>query len=141
MACGFPFNGSGPCGYRSPHFPLCPRPFERADFFAALVGAVSLATYLGYLSLPCTRVRPLWSPRALRPFIIAALFETTGFLLLTIGLSVGQVVFVTPIVATSPMWVVLWMTLVARDLERVHYRTILGTCLVVTGTVAISFSG
>lgn len=110
-------------------------------FFAALVGVVSLATYLGYLSLPWTRLRPLWDRKALRPFIMAALLETSGFLLLTIALSVGHVVLVTPIVATSPMWVLLWMTLIARDLERVHYRTILGTCLVVSGTVAISLGG
>lgn len=137
----FPLTAAFLAGIVSPIARYGLRLSHEPVFFAALVGAVSLGTYLGFLAMPVTRVRPLWAPQALKPFVMAALLETAGFLLLTTALSVGQVVFVTPIVATSPMWVVLWLSLVARDLERVHTRTVLGTCLVVAGTIAISLGG
>ncbi len=106
-------------------------------FFAALVGIISLTWFVGYLSLPNTE-RPVWNRKALLPFIAAGLFETLGILLLIIALSFGSVVVVSPIVSTSPMWVLLGTVLFLRDLEKVSARTLLGSCYVVGGTVTIS---
>ena len=72
------------------------------------------------------------------PFLAAGLFETLGILLVIIALSVGQVVLVSPIVATGPMWVLLGTWLFLRGIERINLRTVLGTASVIAGTIAIS---
>jgi len=54
------------------------------------------------------------------------------------ALSVGNVVVVSPIVATSPLWIVLGSWLFLRDIERLTLRTILGAVCIVAGTIAIS---
>jgi len=55
-----------------------------------------------------------------------------------VALSVGHVVLVSPIVATSPLWIVLGTWLFLRDVERLNWRTVAGAAAVVLGTVAIS---
>ena len=72
------------------------------------------------------------------PFFVAGAFETLGILLGIIALSVGQVVVVSPIIATSPLWIVLGSWLFLRDIERLTLRTVLGAACVVAGTIAIS---
>jgi drug/metabolite transporter (DMT)-like permease len=47
-------------------------------------------------------------------------------------------VVVSPIIATSPLWVVLGSRLFLRDIERLTLRTIFGALCVVAGTIAIS---
>jgi drug/metabolite transporter (DMT)-like permease len=107
-------------------------------FFAAVVGLVSLLWMSGYLLLPLGAERPVWNRRALGPFAIAGLFETLGIVLVITALSVGQVVIVSPIVATSPLWILLGTWLFLRDIERLNTRTVVGAFCVVSGTVAIS---
>ena len=110
-------------------------------FYAALVGFVSLVTLLGYLATPGIFQQLAWNRKALRPFLMAGLFETLGFLLFSAALSVGSVVFVAPIIGTIPMWVLLGAIVILRNLERVNLRTVLGTCSAVAGTIAISLEG
>ena len=107
-------------------------------FFSALVGLVSLLTFLTYQALTDALQRPIWNPKGLAPFIAAGLCETFGFLLFTAALGVGPVVLVSPMIATTPMWVLLGTALIMQDVEQLNYRTVLGTCPVVAGTVAIS---
>lgn len=106
-------------------------------FFAALVGIVSLTWFIGYLGLPVAP-RPVWKRQALLPFILAGLFETLGILLNIVALSSGPVVVISPLVATSPMYVLLGSAIFLRDLERVSFRTVLAGCCVVGGTIMIS---
>jgi drug/metabolite transporter (DMT)-like permease len=107
-------------------------------FFAAVVGLVSLIWMSGYLLLPLGTEQPVWNRRALGPFVIAGLFETLGIVLVITALSVGQVVIVSPIVATSPLWILLGTWLFLRDIERLNSLTVVGAFCVVSGTVAIS---
>ena len=72
------------------------------------------------------------------PFLLAGTLETLGILLVIVALSVGHVVVVSPIVATSPLWIVLGTWLFLRDVERLNWRTVAGAVAVVSGTVAIS---
>jgi len=72
-------------------------------FFAATVGLVSLVWMTGYLLSPLANERPVWHRQAIGPFLIAGIFETLGILLVIVALSVGHVVIVSPIVATSPL--------------------------------------
>lgn len=107
-------------------------------FFAATVGWVSLFWMGGYLLSPLARERPAWSRKALVPFVMAGIFETLGILLVIVALSVGPVVVVSPIVATSPLWILLGTGLFLRGIERLTLRTVLGAVAVVAGTIAIT---
>lgn len=106
--------------------------------FAATVGLVSLCWMAGYLLSPFGTERPVWNRRALGPFLVAGTFETLGILLVIVALSVGQVVVVSPIVATSPLWILLGTSLFLRGIESLTPRTITGAVAVVSGTIAIS---
>ncbi|HSQ14132.1 MAG TPA: hypothetical protein VLM90_13980, partial [Candidatus Deferrimicrobium sp.] len=55
-----------------------------------------------------------------------------------LALSVGHVVVVSPIVATSPLWIVLGTWLYLRGIESLTLKTIIGAVCVVSGTVVIS---
>jgi drug/metabolite transporter (DMT)-like permease len=107
-------------------------------FFAAVVGLVSLMWMSGYLLLPLGAERPVWDRRALGPFLVAGIFETLGIVLVITALSLGAVVIVSPIVATSPLWILLGTWLFLRGIERLNCRTVIGAFCVVAGTVAIS---
>ncbi len=102
-----------------------------------MVGLVSIVWYLAYLALP-TAEKPVWEKKALAPFIIAGVFEALGIWLGIASLSFGTVMVVTPIVATSPMWVLIFSTVLLRGVERVTPRIVAGTLCVVAGTVIIA---
>jgi drug/metabolite transporter (DMT)-like permease len=70
--------------------------------------------------------------------LFAGVFETLGIVLVIAALSTGPVVIVSPIVATSPLWILLGTWLFLRGIERLALRTIIGALCVVAGTVAIS---
>jgi drug/metabolite transporter (DMT)-like permease len=107
-------------------------------FFAATVGWVSLFWMGGYLLSPLARERPAWSRKALVPFVMAGIFETLGILLVIVALSVGPVVVVSPIVATSPLWILLGTGLFLRGIENLTLKTVIGALCVVGGTIVLT---
>jgi DME family drug/metabolite transporter len=107
-------------------------------YLAAVIGVVALPWLASATLLPGQKQKPVWDRRAMGPFLIAGSLETLGILLGIVALSVGQVVVVSPIIATSPLWVVLGSRLFLRDIERLTLRTIFGALSVVAGTIAIS---
>lgn len=109
-------------------------------FFTALVGVTSLSVNLGALPVIKRFQRPIWNRKGLKSLIIASLFENLGFLLFITAFGLAPVAVVSPLIATSPMWVVLATLVIFRDLERVSLRTISGTLLTVGGTIAIALS-
>lgn len=109
--------------------------------FAAIVGAVSLVTFAGYLTLAGGSNQPVWDRRAMKPFLAAAVLENMGFLLFNVALSVGPVVLVTPMVATQPMWVLVYTVVFLRGIEMITVRTAGGSLAVVAGTLAITLGG
>jgi drug/metabolite transporter (DMT)-like permease len=58
--------------------------------------------------------------------------------LVIVALSAGQVVIVSPIVATSPLWILVGTWFFLRGIESLTLRTVLGALCVVAGTIAIS---
>jgi drug/metabolite transporter (DMT)-like permease len=109
-------------------------------FFAAVIGLVSLIWIGGYLLLRTQGERPVWNRQCIGPFLLAGCFETLGILLVITALSVGQVVIVSPIVATSPLWILLGTWLFLHGIERLTLGTVLGALCVVAGTIAISIA-
>ena len=110
--------------------------------YAAVVGLSSLLVLAGYL-LITGRGKPIIWPdrRALGSFVAASLFETVGFLLFSAAVSLGPVVLIAPIMATTPMWVLVGSIVLLRDLEKVTWRTALGSCAVVAGTILLTLTG
>ncbi|MGH7875668.1 MAG: DMT family transporter [Candidatus Binatia bacterium] len=109
-------------------------------YLAAVIGIVALPWLGSYVVLPTRGERPVWNRQSMGPFVVAGIFETLGILLVIIALSVGQVVIVSPIVATSPLWILLGTWLFLRGIEGLTLRTIIGALWVVSGTIAISLA-
>lgn len=105
-------------------------------FFTALVGATSLSLSLTILPLVKRYQRPIWSFQGLKRLIIAALFENLGFALFITSFGLAPVATVSPIIALSPLWVVLAGVLIFR--KRMGWQTIIGTASTVGGTIAIT---
>jgi drug/metabolite transporter (DMT)-like permease len=55
-----------------------------------------------------------------------------------VALSVGPVVVVSPIVATSPLWILVGTGLFLRGIENLTLKTVIGALCVVGGTIAIT---
>ncbi len=110
-------------------------------YLAAVIGIVALPWLASATLLPGQKQKPVWDRRAVGPFLLAGTFETLGILLVILALSVGHVVVVSPIVATSPLWIVLGTFLFLRDVETINWRTVAGVIAVVSGTVMISLAG
>ena len=110
-------------------------------YLAAIIGIVALPWLASYIVLPTKGEQPVWNRRSIGWFLMAGAFETLGILLVIIALSVGQVVIVSPIVATSPLWILLGTWLFLRGIESLTLRTVLGALCVVSGTIAISVVG
>ena len=107
-------------------------------YLAAVIGVVALPWLASATLLPGEKQKPVWDRRALGPFLLAGMFETLGILLVILALSVGHVVVVSPIVATSPLWILLGTWLFLRGIESLTLKTIIGAVCVVSGTVVIS---
>ncbi len=106
-------------------------------FFAAVLATVAAVCLAVSLSAGGIRGRFSWNRRALWPFICAGAFETVASLFSLIAVSMGQVVAVAPLVATSPLWTQVLALLFLRGVERLNVRSVIGTVLVVAGTVTI----
>ncbi|MFQ5539842.1 MAG: EamA family transporter [Candidatus Binatia bacterium] len=110
-------------------------------FFAALLATVALTCLVVYLLLQVGAQRPVWNRKALLPFVLAGGFEALAAYLSLFAVSIGRVVVVAPIVATSPFWNMFMAIIFLRGLERVNLRTIIGTFCVVAGTISIIMRG
>lgn len=106
-------------------------------FFAAVLATVAAVCLAISLCASGIRGRFFWNRRALWPFVIAGAFETVASLFSLIAVSMGQVVAVAPLVATSPLWTQVLALLLLRGVERLNVRSVTGTVSVVAGTVTI----
>jgi DME family drug/metabolite transporter len=109
--------------------------------YSAVVGLSSLLCLGGYLLISGRGIHMVWPDRrALQSFVSASLFETVGFLLFSAAVSLGQVVLIAPIMATTPIWVLLGSILLLHDLEKVTLRTAIGSGAVVAGTILLALN-
>ena len=107
-------------------------------YLAAIIGIVALPWLASYIVLPTKGEQPVWNRQSMGWFLMTGVFETLGILLVITALSVGQVVIVSPIVATSPLWILVGTWLFLRGIESLTLRTVLGAICVFSGTIAIS---
>ena len=110
-------------------------------FFAAVLATVASVCLAASMSAGGTRERLAWDRRALPAFVVAGAFETAASLLSLIAVSMGRVVEVAPLVATSPLWTLMLTVVVLRGVERISVKSVAGTLAVVAGTVTIISTG
>jgi drug/metabolite transporter, DME family len=107
-------------------------------FFAALVGPFSLMAFAVYYWTPANNDKLVWNRRALWPFLFSGLGETMAVLFMLHAFSVGSVVTVSPITATSPIWTALLGAIFLRRVEQFTVASVIGTLSVVAGVIAIA---
>lgn len=71
-------------------------------------------------------------------FAGAGIFSATGVLLLFTALERGQVVVISPVVATNPLFTLVMAAVLLRGVERITARVVVGAVLVVTGVVVLT---
>jgi drug/metabolite transporter (DMT)-like permease len=108
-------------------------------FFTGLVGATALAFSVAVLPLITRFQRPVWTVRGVKGLIIAALLENLGFVLFVTAFGLAPVATVSPLIATSPLFVVLSALLIFH--RRLSWQTVSGAAAIVGGTVAITLAG
>jgi len=71
-------------------------------------------------------------------FVAAGIAENLGVFLILIALGLGTVSVVTPLAATAPIFVLVLSPLFLRGVERLTWRVVVGTLLIVFGVYLIT---
>ena len=103
--------------------------------FALLFGAVIMLS-LTYSDVP-RAVKG--SGRSLLPIMIAGSCSAGGVIFTYFALTRATVVVVAPVISISPLVTLVLAHLLLRNLERITWRLVLGTLMIVGGVVIIVF--
>ena len=109
-------------------------------YFAAILSIVSFVSLGPYVAVRLRTESLVLNRSAVPPFILSGFFESAGSLLSLIAVSLGRVVVVSPIVASTPLWTLILIVVFLRGIERINARTVTGTFAVMTGTISIILS-
>ena len=71
-------------------------------------------------------------------FAAGGVFSAMGVLLMFFALGRGQVVVISPVLATNPLFTLLFASIFLRGMERITPRIVLGALLVVSGVAVLS---
>lgn len=112
------------------------------DLAPPLVGSV-IALFWGTLGFAILSARNLgergdhlW--RGVAFFATGGVFSAMGVLLMFFALGRGQVVVISPVLATNPLFTLFFAALLLRGVERITPRIIVGALLVVAGVAVLS---
>jgi len=100
---------------------------------ALTVGTLSFGFLAGrQMSEPAANLR-----RGALLFAVAGLFSTLGVIFQFVALQKGQVIVVSPIANTSPLFTLIFATVLLRGVEQLTFNVFLGAALVVAGVAVI----
>ncbi len=107
-----------------------------------LVGSL-IALFWGTLGFAALSARNLGERgdhfgRASVFFIAGGIFSAVGVLLMFFALGQGQVVVISPVLATNPLFTLVFAAIFLRGVERITPRIVLGALLVVGGVTVLS---
>jgi uncharacterized membrane protein len=106
---------------------------------AASQNAAALAFFLAYaIARRSQQKLNLANRRAWVFFGLCGLATLMGQLTLWTALTLGNVVIVTPLGSTSPVFVLILATLFLKKIERVTWKIWLGTLFIIAGTITLS---
>ena len=113
-----------------------------SDLAPPLVGTF-LALFWGTLGFAVLSARnlgerPTRFKRGAAFFIGAGICSSIGVMLMFQALSRGKVVILSPVLATNPLFTLLFATVFLRGVERITLRHAVGTAFVVAGVVVLS---
>jgi drug/metabolite transporter (DMT)-like permease len=104
------------------------------SFIALLWGTIGF----GLLSARSVRDRGSNFSRGGLLFAGAGIFSAVGVMLMFQALSRGEVVVISPVLATNPLFTLIMAALLLRGVERITANVVVGALLVVAGVVALS---
>jgi drug/metabolite transporter, DME family len=104
------------------------------SFIALLWGTVGF----GLLSARSIRDRGSDFSRGAMLFGGAGIFSAVGVMLMFQALSRGEVVVISPVLATNPLFTLIMAALMLRGVERITVTVVAGAVLVVAGVAALS---
>ncbi|MBI3015382.1 MAG: EamA family transporter [Candidatus Tectomicrobia bacterium] len=105
----------------------------------AAVNSLAAAILVGiFTSVRRGEGRPAMGRSAGWYYVASGISAATAILFVFMALSYGDVVVVSPLMSTRPLFAILLSFLFLRDVERVTWRIFLGGVLVVLGSAAIT---
>jgi drug/metabolite transporter (DMT)-like permease len=109
---------------------------EQADMpaAAAVIGAVAALVYT-LLIEDRRRLRAIREDAGFGLFLVAGILVATGLTTLTFGLSEGDVSLVYPLVASAPLFTLVFTAALLRGVELLNLRIVLGAVAVVFGVI------
>jgi uncharacterized membrane protein len=108
---------------------------------AAINATTALVVFSAFLVASGQRHAMASRGRGLALFVAAGVAENTGVFLNILALSVGSVSVVTPLVGTSPIFVLLLSPFFLRGVEGLGVRVVAGTVLIVGGVYLVTALG
>ena len=113
-----------------------------AELAQPLVGSL-IALFWGTLGFAVLSVRSLgergdhlW--RGVLAFSTGGVFSAMGVLLMFFALERGEVVVISPVLATNPLFTLFFAAILLRGVERITPRIVAGALLVVAGVAVLS---
>ena len=113
-----------------------------SDLAPPLVGA-SLSLFWGTLGFLAISFRNLRTPaqdfsRGLVFFAAGGIFSALGVTAMFLALERAQVVIVSPLTSTNPLFTLFLAAIFLRDVEQLNLRVVIGALLVVGGVVVLT---
>ncbi|MBI4492567.1 MAG: DMT family transporter [Chloroflexi bacterium] len=110
--------------------------------FGAAVSYVCafLAAAAGFAALPELRKQLVLTRPAIGWFLLGGAAQGLGVLGLFTSLGLGEVVQVSPIIGSQPLFVLLWSVVLLRQVEVLRRSTVVGALVVVLGVVILSLA-
>lgn len=107
-------------------------------FGSAVNNTTAVVAYTIFLLLSGNGRAMRCDGRSLLYFIGGGIAENASVYLVLVALSLGEVSVVTPLAGTAPLFVLPMTWLFLRGVERLHWRIVLGTALIVLGVFLLT---
>ncbi len=115
-----------------------------SDFQEPLIGTTIALAFasLGFIFIMVRNLgaRPSDVRRGSLFFGAAGIFSAVGIVSMLLAVEHAEVVIVSPVSSTNPLFTLFFAAILLRDLERLNVRILIGSTLVVAGVVLISIA-
>jgi len=101
--------------------------------------ATTLFLYPLIVFVQKSQERLIWNDkRSWTIFSLSGISSTVGQLCLFYALDFGQVVIVSPLASTSPLFVILLAAVFLRNIERITWKIVLGAILIIVASTVLT---
>jgi uncharacterized membrane protein len=110
-------------------------------FGSAVNITTALVTFTIFLLVSGNRQALVWHGRGVVYFVGAGVAENLGVFLILVALSLGEVSVVTPLAGTAPLFVLPFTSLFLKGVEKLTWRIVVGSILIVLGVFLLTIKG